>query len=70
MSSTVTPKRLPNRMWERFTWLGTLEMSTVPKENRVVNTMPMEVSERMIRFFLTAPMRTTARSADTSAPTT
>ena len=48
MSGVVTPKRFPNSICDRFIWLGTFDMRTVPSAKNVVNTIPIAVSARTI----------------------
>ena len=59
---------LPKTMWFRSVWLGVTEMSTRPSAKRVVNTMPMAASSFTLLVSRIAPMRATARSPNTSAP--
>ena len=64
----LTPSRLPKMMWLRSVWLGVTEMSTRPRANSEVNTIPIAASSLTRLVLRTTPIRVTAISANTSAP--
>lgn len=67
-SPVASPSRFPNSTWCRSIWLGFFEISTTPRANSVVKTMPMVASSLTRLVPRTSQINATAMPAKTRAP--